>query len=234
MENRGRRRQGFRRKRGPARRRNWPKICWISSIAAGKWSIKKCKNAASRAGLAAGAGLGRQSPGPVLLFLLLGRSLLRRSLLDGLPGRRLFHHTLGRGFLCRSFLGGWLYRSHFGRSSLGCRVSGWFGGCLGRGLPGWRFARGCLGRSLLGRRRLGRRLFRGSLTGRRRLLHRFLGRSFRQNAGSRRRFGDSSRHRFGYGRRRRDLILVRSEEHTSELQSPMYLVCRLLLEKKKK
>src|SRR5437762_6808937 len=29
------------------------------------------------------------------------------------------------------------------------------------------------------------------------------------------------------GRRRR------SEEHTSELQSPMYLVCRLLLEKKK-
>src|SRR5437764_2196139 len=31
------------------------------------------------------------------------------------------------------------------------------------------------------------------------------------------------------------LVLVwRSEEHTSELQSPMYLVCRLLLEKKKK
>src|SRR5437763_3861307 len=27
--------------------------------------------------------------------------------------------------------------------------------------------------------------------------------------------------------------LSRSEEHTSELQSPMYLVCRLLLEKKK-
>src|SRR5437764_10543674 len=27
---------------------------------------------------------------------------------------------------------------------------------------------------------------------------------------------------------------IRSEEHTSELQSPMYLVCRLLLEKKKK
>src|SRR5437762_11442615 len=26
---------------------------------------------------------------------------------------------------------------------------------------------------------------------------------------------------------------LRSEEHTSELQSPMYLVCRLLLEKKK-
>src|SRR5437879_8851438 len=29
-------------------------------------------------------------------------------------------------------------------------------------------------------------------------------------------------------------IRCRSEEHTSELQSPMYLVCRLLLEKKKK
>src|SRR5437879_7744909 len=28
-------------------------------------------------------------------------------------------------------------------------------------------------------------------------------------------------------------LLGRSEEHTSELQSPMYLVCRLLLEKKK-
>src|SRR5437762_11482721 len=28
-------------------------------------------------------------------------------------------------------------------------------------------------------------------------------------------------------------IVYRSEEHTSELQSPMYLVCRLLLEKKK-
>src|ERR1017187_7585762 len=27
-------------------------------------------------------------------------------------------------------------------------------------------------------------------------------------------------------------LLFRSEEHTSELQSPMYLVCRLLLEKK--
>src|SRR5437762_10640159 len=28
-------------------------------------------------------------------------------------------------------------------------------------------------------------------------------------------------------------LASRSEEHTSELQSPMYLVCRLLLEKKK-
>src|SRR5437879_11466400 len=31
-----------------------------------------------------------------------------------------------------------------------------------------------------------------------------------------------------------NVIGGRSEEHTSELQSPMYLVCRLLLEKKKK
>src|SRR5437879_10540209 len=32
----------------------------------------------------------------------------------------------------------------------------------------------------------------------------------------------------------RECAALRSEEHTSELQSPMYLVCRLLLEKKKK
>src|SRR5258708_14476789 len=31
-----------------------------------------------------------------------------------------------------------------------------------------------------------------------------------------------------------EVRLVRSEEHTSELQSPDHLVCRLLLEKKKK
>src|SRR3712207_7624987 len=31
-----------------------------------------------------------------------------------------------------------------------------------------------------------------------------------------------------------DLVQQRSEEHTSELQSRQYLVCRLLLEKKKK
>src|SRR5690348_18269309 len=30
------------------------------------------------------------------------------------------------------------------------------------------------------------------------------------------------------------ITLMRSEEHTSELQSPVHLVCRLLLEKKKK
>src|SRR3712207_7084977 len=33
-------------------------------------------------------------------------------------------------------------------------------------------------------------------------------------------------------RRRRVVVGVRSEEHTSELQSRQYLVCRLLLEKK--
>src|SRR5256885_3917850 len=53
----------------------------------------------------------------------------------------------------------------------------------------------------------------------------------------------SSRFRLGPGsacaRRRRRyvfgaLVRTRSEEHTSELQSPCNLVCRLLLEKKKK
>src|SRR5687768_17621096 len=36
------------------------------------------------------------------------------------------------------------------------------------------------------------------------------------------------------GRRIHDLDPFRSEEHTSELQSRLHLVCRLLLEKKKK
>src|SRR5438876_9063161 len=41
-------------------------------------------------------------------------------------------------------------------------------------------------------------------------------------------------HRNAGGARMGDLdLLVRSEEHTSELQSPVHLVCRLLLEKKK-
>src|SRR5437879_10446403 len=31
-----------------------------------------------------------------------------------------------------------------------------------------------------------------------------------------------------------NIEVIRSEEHTSELQSPMYLVCRFLLEKKEK
>src|SRR3712207_8324334 len=33
--------------------------------------------------------------------------------------------------------------------------------------------------------------------------------------------------------RHNDIVAMRSEEHTSELQSRQYLVCRLLLEKKK-
>src|SRR5437867_9573165 len=41
------------------------------------------------------------------------------------------------------------------------------------------------------------------------------------------------RRRRGRDRRRVSVRLVRSEEHTSELQSPYDLVCRLLLEKKK-
>src|SRR5258708_31549793 len=40
--------------------------------------------------------------------------------------------------------------------------------------------------------------------------------------------------RFGYNWADSAAALVRSEEHTSELQSPDHLVCRLLLEKKKK
>src|SRR5690348_17872566 len=37
-----------------------------------------------------------------------------------------------------------------------------------------------------------------------------------------------------YTRRSSWNVTLRSEEHTSELQSPVHLVCRLLLEKKKK
>src|SRR5258708_28853877 len=43
------------------------------------------------------------------------------------------------------------------------------------------------------------------------------------------------RPRFAFGKRRNlRWVAGRSEEHTSELQSPDHLVCRLLLEKKKK
>src|SRR5437879_8325768 len=47
----------------------------------------------------------------------------------------------------------------------------------------------------------------------------------RQDARARKRVGRAVGEAAGFG-------LRRSEEHTSELQSPMYLVCRLLLEKK--
>src|SRR3712207_7055637 len=39
---------------------------------------------------------------------------------------------------------------------------------------------------------------------------------------------------YHFGERLAGLFPARSEEHTSELQSRQYLVCRLLLEKKKK
>src|SRR5256885_8185071 len=53
-------------------------------------------------------------------------------------------------------------------------------------------------------------------------------------AGSPRRGGDHPRGRSREGRRRPPSAQRgRSEEHTSELQSPCNLVCRLLLEKKK-
>src|SRR5258708_30057706 len=45
--------------------------------------------------------------------------------------------------------------------------------------------------------------------------------------------GLGHRDRFGVGERA-EIDPGRSEEHTSELQSPDHLVCRLLLEKKKK
>src|SRR3712207_8793839 len=46
---------------------------------------------------------------------------------------------------------------------------------------------------------------------------------------------EQHRHHLGIARGRTVLLaeVVRSEEHTSELQSRQYLVCRLLLEKKK-
>src|SRR6266487_7168553 len=46
--------------------------------------------------------------------------------------------------------------------------------------------------------------------------------------------GVTRRHRAGSGLASRRGGRLRSEEHTSELQSPVHLVCRLLLEKKKK
>src|SRR5438309_4116769 len=47
-------------------------------------------------------------------------------------------------------------------------------------------------------------------------------------------FGSSAGARAGFGRRTDLRLRRRSEEHTSELQSQFHLVCRLLLEKKKK
>src|SRR3712207_7971161 len=48
-----------------------------------------------------------------------------------------------------------------------------------------------------------------------------------------RRAADGSLEATSYAARSVDGVTARSEEHTSELQSRQYLVCRLLLEKKK-
>src|SRR2546422_3083923 len=45
--------------------------------------------------------------------------------------------------------------------------------------------------------------------------------------------GTGGLQRFGQGRHGLAVLEPRSEEHTSELQSRLHLVCRLLLEKKK-
>src|SRR3712207_7908229 len=45
--------------------------------------------------------------------------------------------------------------------------------------------------------------------------------------------GERGRHRVAPDEPVHALVVLRSEEHTSELQSRQYLVCRLLLEKKK-
>src|SRR5256885_10561822 len=56
----------------------------------------------------------------------------------------------------------------------------------------------------------------------------------RERAGPRRRGARARGGALARPRRRRGRAPRRSEEHTSELQSPCNLVCRLLLEKKKK
>src|SRR5258707_5419025 len=63
-------------------------------------------------------------------------------------------------------------------------------------------------------------------------LFRSVGENARLADGAHRRDRRGADHR-GQGLRRAPHLL-RSEEHTSELQSRQYLVCRLLLEKKKK
>src|SRR2546422_3524563 len=62
------------------------------------------------------------------------------------------------------------------------------------------------------------------------VLARRRGRSRRRGRGP---GGDAARARTP-GARRARRVRTRSEEHTSELQSRLHLVCRLLLEKKKK
>src|SRR3712207_7283710 len=58
--------------------------------------------------------------------------------------------------------------------------------------------------------------------------------AYRRGSGTgRRREGVDPGHRTNYPTELTGRRLLRSEEHTSELQSRQYLVCRLLLEKKK-
>src|SRR2546423_9244281 len=56
---------------------------------------------------------------------------------------------------------------------------------------------------------------------------------WQRGAGGRRRGRPGNRRRPGWLDSHSELLVRRSEEHTSELQSLAYLVCRLLLEKKK-
>src|SRR5450759_3664784 len=82
MENRGRRQQGFRRKRGPARRKNSPKICSISLIAAGKRSIRKCNKHLPAPELRPARALAGDGPGRFYyFFLFLGGAFLARAVL---------------------------------------------------------------------------------------------------------------------------------------------------------
>src|SRR5450759_502371 len=82
MENRGRRQQGFRRKRGPARRKNSPKICSISLIAAGKRSIRKCNKHLPAPELRPARALAGDGPGRFYyFFLFLGGAFLAGAVL---------------------------------------------------------------------------------------------------------------------------------------------------------
>src|SRR3712207_7377472 len=62
-------------------------------------------------------------------------------------------------------------------------------------------------------------------------LHRALARERRVTGADPAREGDDRHARVPGAQRRDDLARGRSEEHTSELQSRQYLVCRLLLDK---
>src|SRR5205823_14636909 len=75
-------------------------------------------------------------------------------------------------------------------------------------------------------------LFRSSLDQRHGFRHGCCGRC-RQTSTHRSRFRSRDRERSSLARLNEKWGRLRSEEHTSELQSLAYLVCRLLLEKKK-